>query len=189
MEQSDPTNTAAAIHTVLQAAHFAAIKHAGQKRKGAAAEPYVNHVLEVAGLVAGAIAQPDVNLIAAALLHDTIEDTNTTREELTAAFGSDVTELVLEVTDDKTLPDAERKRRQVEHAPHLSVRAQTIKIADKISNLRGILESPPADWDRSRKEVYFLWGKQVVDGMTAPNPALRHQFDAVFERFQELERT
>ena len=143
---SHPSNAEPALKTtrlVLKAAQFAAVKHASQKRKGAAAEPYINHLIEVAGLVSNAITDPDTNLIAAALLHDTIEDTKTTREELVRAFGSDVADLVVEVTDDKSLPPSQRKRLQVEHAPGLSVRAQVIKIADKILNLRGILYSTP----------------------------------------------
>jgi guanosine-3',5'-bis(diphosphate) 3'-pyrophosphohydrolase len=92
---------------------------------------------------------------------------------------------VVEVTDDKSLPDAVRKRLQVEHAPGLSIRAQVIKIADKISNLRGILYSPPANWDWRRKREYFDWGKQVVDGLTAPNQMLRREFDSVFQRFDQ----
>ena len=174
-----------AIQAVLKAAQFAAIKHAGQKRKGEATEPYINHLIEVAGLVSNAITEPDTNLVTAAFLHDTIEDTKTTKEELVQAFGSDVADLVVEVTDDKSLPDAVRKRLQVEHAPGLSIRAQVIKIADKISNLRGILYSPPANWDWRRKREYFDWGKQVVDGLTAPNQMLRREFDSVFQRFDQ----
>ena len=130
---------------VLKAAHFAAQKHAGQRRKGAAAEPYINHLLEVAELVASALVEPDTNLVVAALLHDTVEDTGVTKEVLVETFGSDVADLVMEMTDDKSLPKAERKRLQIVHASQISVRAQVIKLADKISNLRGILDSPPAD--------------------------------------------
>jgi (p)ppGpp synthase/HD superfamily hydrolase len=171
--QNNATATLEAIQAVLKAAQFAAIKHSGQKRKGAAAEPYINHLIEVAELVSSAITEPDTNLIAAAFLHDTIEDTKTTKEELVRAFGSDVADLVAEVTDDKSLPDTVRKRLQVEHSPGLSVRAQVIKIADKISNFRGILYSPPANWDWRRKREYFDWGKQVVAGLTAPNRELK----------------
>src|ERR1019366_3407964 len=153
-----------AVPAVLKAAHFAAQKHAGQRRKGAAAEPYINHLLEVAELVASALAGPDTNLVIAALLHDTVEDTGTTKEELAETFGSDVADLVMEVTDDKSLPKAERKRLQIVHASQISVRAQVIKLADKISNLRGILASPPADWSVERKRDYFEWAKRVVDG-------------------------
>src|ERR1039458_9038680 len=131
---------------VLKAAHFAAQKHAGQRRKGAAAEPYINHLLEVAELVSSALAEPDTNLVIAALLHDTVEDTGVTKEVLVETFGSDVADLVMEVTDDKSLPKAERKRLQILTTPKKSVRAQVIKLADKIANLRSMLFSPPADW-------------------------------------------
>src|ERR1039458_9601382 len=152
-----------AVPAVLKAAHFAAKKHAGQRRKGAAAEPYINHLLEVAELVASALAEPDTNLVIAALLHDTVEDTGVTKEVLVGTFGSDVADLVMEVTDDKSLPKAERKRLQIVHASQISVRAQVIKLADKISNVRAILSSPPADWNVQRKREYFEWAKRVVD--------------------------
>jgi guanosine-3',5'-bis(diphosphate) 3'-pyrophosphohydrolase len=166
-----------AVQSILTAALFAAEKHARQKRKGIAAEPYINHVLEVAQLVAGALTQPDADLVIAALLHDTVEDTGTTEDELAERFGSDVASLVTELTDDKSLPKQERKRLQVANARKKSVRAQTIKLADKISNLRAILFSPPADWSEHRKAEYFDWAKQVVDGLTAPNPLLKAEFE------------
>src|ERR1039457_5753749 len=121
---------------VLKAGHFAAQKHAGLRRKGAAAEPYINHLLEVAELVSSALAEPDTNLVIAALLHDTVEDTGVTKEVLVETFGSDVADLVMEMPDDKSLPKAERKRLQIVHASQITVRAQVIKLADKISNLR-----------------------------------------------------
>jgi guanosine-3',5'-bis(diphosphate) 3'-pyrophosphohydrolase len=171
---------------VLKAAHFAAQKHAGQRRKGAAAEPYINHLLEVAELVASALAEPDTNLVIAALLHDTVEDTGTTKEELAETFGSDVADLVMEVTDDKSLPKAERKRLQIAHASQISVRSQVIKLADKISNLRGILASPPADWSGERKREYFEWAKRVVDGLSAPNEMLKAEFERLYRQAGSL---
>ena len=171
------------VHRVLEAALFAAEKHAQQKRKGLGGEPYINHLIEVAALVAGSISEPDADLVAAALLHDTIEDTATTKEELIRRFGSDVADLVAEVTDDKTLPKQERKRLQVENAPKKSKRAQIIKLADKISNLRSILYSPPADWNYERKKEYFAWAQRVVDGFSAPNPILKSEFDATLQKF------
>ncbi|HTX36628.1 MAG TPA: HD domain-containing protein [Bryobacteraceae bacterium] len=173
------------LQAVLRAASFAAEKHASQRRKGAAAEPYVNHLLEVAYLVSTALTEPDANLISAALLHDVIEDTGVTKAELIERFGADVADLVAEVTDDKSLPKAERKRLQIVNAPHKSVRAQVIKLADKISNLRAILNSPPANWSFDRRKEYFLWAKQVVDGLSAPNPVLRAEFDQTYRRFEE----
>jgi guanosine-3',5'-bis(diphosphate) 3'-pyrophosphohydrolase len=171
---------------VLKAAHFAAQKHAGQRRKGAAAEPYINHLLEVAELVASALAEPDANLVIAALLHDTVEDAGITKEVLVELFGSDVADLVMEVTDDKSLPKAERKRLQIVHASQISVRAQVIKLADKISNLRGILASPPADWSGERKREYFEWAKRVVDGLSAPNEMLKAEFERLYRQSESL---
>jgi len=170
-------------HAILSAAHFAAQKHTRQRRKGEAGEPYVNHLLEVAELVSSAAAEPDPHMVMAALLHDAIEDAGVTREDLVQRFGSDVADLVAEVTDDKSLPKMERKRLQVENAPHKSVRAQSIKLADKISNLRSMLNSPPAGWDSQRIREYVEWAKRVVDGLAEPNPALKAEFQSTLRKF------
>jgi (p)ppGpp synthase/HD superfamily hydrolase len=146
----------------------------------------VNHLIEVAEMVSSAIDEPDENLIAAALLHDTIEDTKTSREELIEEFGDDVAALVMEVSDDKSLPKAERKRLQIQHAPNLSGRAQIIKIADKISNLRAILFTPPTDWPLRRKREYFDWAKRVVDACPDPNPRLKEEFERTIEQADKL---
>ena len=174
------------IQSILSAVQYAAEKHSGQKRKGAADEPYVNHVIEVAHLVSTAISG-DTNVVIAALLHDVIEDTDVTAAELNRRFGRDVASLVVEMTDDKSLPKEERKLLQIEHAPKMSVRAQTIKLADKISNLQSILSSPPAGWDYKRKRRYFEWGKQVVDALSSPNPVLKAEFERTYQRFQEVQ--
>jgi guanosine-3',5'-bis(diphosphate) 3'-pyrophosphohydrolase len=180
----DESSPAAPVQRILDAAMFAAEKHSAQKRKGAAAEPYVNHVIEVAQLVAGSSDQLDANLVMAALLHDTIEDTHTTREELEREFGSDVAALVVEMTDDKSLPKEVRKELQVQNAPHKSVRSQVIKLADKISNLRSLLASPPANWNDERKRQYFAWARRVADSLSAPNPILKAEFDRTYAKFQ-----
>ena len=119
----------------------------------------------------------NTDLVIAALLHDTIEDAGVTEEELAERFGADVAHLVAEITDDKSLPKQERKRLQIVNAPKKSVRAQTIKLADKISNLRAILSSPPIEWTDQRKTEYFDWARQVVDGLSAPNPVLKAEFE------------
>jgi (p)ppGpp synthase/HD superfamily hydrolase len=180
----DDSIPAAPVERILAAAKFAAEKHAAQKRKGAAAEPYVNHLIEVALLIAGSSEPLDTHLVMAGLLHDTLEDTATTAAELQQAFGTDVAGLVAEVTDDKSLPKEVRKSLQVEHAPHMSVRAQVIKLADKISNLRSILASPPANWSTDRKREYFLWGQRVVSALSHPNPDLKAEFDRTFAQFK-----
>jgi guanosine-3',5'-bis(diphosphate) 3'-pyrophosphohydrolase len=126
------------------------------------------------------LTEPDTNLVMAALLHDTVEDVGVTKEELAEVFGSDVANLVLEVTDDKSLPKQERKRLQIVNAPHKSVRAQVIKLADKISNLRAVLASPPTDWSVQRQREYFEWAKQVVDALSAPSQSLKAEFERLY---------
>ncbi len=165
------------IVKLADAYRFAADRHVGQRRKGEAAEPVVNHLAEVADLVARATAGADVELVVAAVLHDTVEDTDTTFEELAGRFGGRVASLVAEVTDDKTLPLAERKRLQVEHAAHASHGAKVIKIADKTSNLRAMAESPPRNWSEARRAEYLEWGRQVVDNCRGANRWLEDQFD------------
>jgi (p)ppGpp synthase/HD superfamily hydrolase len=163
--------------TVLRAADAAARWHVNQRRKGAAQEPYITHLIEVAMLVAEATAGADHNLIVAALLHDTIEDQGVTREEIAAQFNDDVASLVVEVTDDKKLPKAERKRLQIEHAPDLTPRAKTLKLADKISNLRSLATSPPADWPMQRRIDYVSWTTKVVQGLRGASDLLEQEFD------------
>ena len=185
-DQSDENSTGS-VQRILSAALFAAERHRAQKRKGAAGEPYINHLIEVAELVAESSSTLDTNLVMAALLHDTVEDTSTTGEELERLFGPDVASLVLEVTDDKSLPKEVRKALQVKNAPSKSVRAQTLKLADKISNLRALLTSPPSDWSPQRKRQYFEWAHQVVNGFTFPNAQLKHEFDKAYARISEFD--
>jgi (p)ppGpp synthase/HD superfamily hydrolase len=175
---------AAPVQRILAAAKFASERHSSQKRKGLAAEPYINHLIEVAQLIAESSDRLDTNLVMAGLLHDTIEDTGTTAEELERAFGGDIAGLVVELTDDKSLPKETRKALQVENAPHKSERAQVIKLADKISNLRSLLASPPASWSAERKREYFSWARQVVNALSAPNPRLKAEFDKTFALFR-----
>ena len=163
--------------TVLRAADAAARWHVNLRRKGTAQEPYVTHLLEVAMLVAEATGGADPNLIVAALLHDTIEDQGVTRQEIAAQFNDDVADLVVEVTDNKKLPKAERKRLQIEHAPKLTPRAKILKFADKISNLRSLATSPPADWPMQRRIDYVVWTMEVVQGLRGASDLLEQEFD------------
>lgn len=170
---------------VLRAAAFAAQRHRRQRRLDAERSPYINHPLALADTLAnlGGIADPVV--LCAALLHDTVEDTATTFEEIELAFGARIAAVVREVTDDKTLPKAERKRLQIEHARHISAEAKLVKLADKICNLTDLLDAPPA-WPRQRKRDYFDWTAQVVAGVRGAHPLLEARFDALYARIDEL---
>ncbi len=162
---------------VLKAADAAARWHAHQRRKGTAAEPYVNHLLEAASLVAEATGGEDPNLVAAALLHDAVEDQQISPALIADMWGEDVAGLVMEVTDDKSLDKATQKRLQVENAPHKSRRAKIIKLADKISNLRALAASPPSDWSVTRRLEYVTWARDVAKGLRGANPWLEAEFD------------
>jgi guanosine-3',5'-bis(diphosphate) 3'-pyrophosphohydrolase len=172
------------IKKLLKAAAFAAEKHTDQTRKGANAEPYINHPLEVANLLANIGKIDDTDLLAAALLHDTVEDTGTTPEEIEKLFGKKVRKYVMECTDDKSLPKARRKELQVEHAPHLSRGAKQIKLADKISNITDIMNHPP-DWTIERKLEYVQWGEDVVAGLKGANKKLEKHFDETVRQARE----
>jgi GTP diphosphokinase / guanosine-3',5'-bis(diphosphate) 3'-diphosphatase len=162
---------------VLKAADAAARWHVHKRRKGPAEEPYINHLLEVAVLVAEATGGCDTNLVVAALLHDAIEDLEVPRELIAEAFGDDVASIVVEVTDDKSLPKPERKSAQIATAAMKSPRAKVLKLADKTSNLRAIAESPPKDWSVKRRMEYVQWARRVVEGLRGVNPKLEAQFD------------
>jgi GTP diphosphokinase / guanosine-3',5'-bis(diphosphate) 3'-diphosphatase len=164
------------LPNLLQAISFSAKKHRYQTRKGIDGEPYINHPIEVANILANTGKITDFNILTAAVLHDTVEDTETTAEELTELFGEKVCSIVMEVTDDKTLTKLERKLLQIEHSPHLSPEAKQVKLADKISNVSDILNNPP-DWDEERKREYIVWAKKVVAGLRGVNTELDELFD------------
>ena len=166
------------IVQLARAADYAARQHLGQRRKGERGEPYINHLTEVAALLAEATNGEDAVLLLGGLLHDTIEDTATTFADLEAMFGIEVAELVAEVTDDKSLSQAERKRLQVESTPGKSRRAKLLKLADKTSNLRGLVDSPPVDWSAERLSDYVDWAEQVVKSCRGLNAVLEAGFDA-----------
>ena len=162
---------------IIKAARFAADKHRMQRRKDADASPYINHPIAVADLLANECGVSDPVVLCAALLHDTIEDTDTSEKELRAAFGDEITDVVLEVTDDKTLAKPLRKRLQIEHARHASPRAKLVKLADKTCNLRDMAATPPADWSAQRRAEYFDWAGEVVAGLRGSNTRLEERFD------------
>ena len=172
--------TLADFPLLIDAIAFAAEKHRNQRRKDAEASPYINHPIALARVLAVEGGVTDAVVLAAAVLHDTIEDTQTTAEELRERFGEEITSVAQEVTDDKALDRAERKRLQVEHASHLSSRAKLVKLADKICNVRDVASAPPAGWSLERRREYFDWAKQVVDGMRGIHPGLEAIFDQAY---------
>lgn len=169
------------LRRLTEAFDFAAQAHTGQTRKGKAAEPYINHLADVAARVAKSPAATEAVVIAA-ILHDTVEDTETSLDTLRERFGPEVADLVAEVTDDKSLPKAERKRLQVVHAPDTSLGAKRIKLADKASNLSALADSPPHWWDLSRKREYLAWAREVGAGLRGVDPLLDMAFDEAAER-------
>lgn len=176
------TTTNAGIRLVLQAAQFAAHKHRDQRRKDVEATPYINHPLELAYILSTEGGVTDPLVLAAALLHDTIEDTETTYEELRGAFGVRVADIVIEVTDTKFLGKEARKRLQISKAGRSTAGAKQVKIADKLCNLRDILAGPPKSWGLKRKQEYFDWAKEVMDQVRDANPRLARKFDALYRQ-------
>ena len=174
------------VGLILKALNFAAGKHTNQRRKDSHSSPYINHLIGVAETLWSVGEVRDETLLVAAILHDTIEDTDTTQEEIGAEFGEEVLSLVLEVTDDKSLPKQTRKQLQVEHAPHKSGKAKLLKIADKINNIRDIIKSPPADWSMERKQEYLLWSERVVAGLRGASPELEKQYDTLLAEGKHL---
>ena len=167
---------------LFKALAFAAHKHRDQRRKDAEASPYINHPIALAEVLAGEGGIADAEVLAVALLHDTIEDTDTSLAELQREFGERIAGMVMEVTDDKDLPKAERKRLQIVHAADISPGAKLVKLADKICNLRDVADRPPAKWDLQRRQEYFEWAKQVIDQLRGTHPKLEAAFDAAYRR-------
>lgn len=168
--------------SLLHALAFAADRHRRQRRKGDAGLPYVNHLIEVARLVAEVGHVTDPPTLAAAVLHDVVEDTPTTLEEVEQQFGREVRDLVDECTDDKSLPSSERKRMQIVNAPGASPKAKTIKLADKIANVIDLTNAAPPDWSLERRRNYFDWSEKVVAGLRGTNAALENRYDEALAR-------
>jgi guanosine-3',5'-bis(diphosphate) 3'-pyrophosphohydrolase len=169
------------MQNFIKALVFAADKHRNQRRKDPHASPYINHPIALANVLANEAGIVDEHVIIAAILHDTIEDTETTEQELVQCFGRVVADIVLEVSDDKSLPRAERKRLQIEHAAHISRPAKLVKLADKIANLRDIAGNAPADWSLERRQQYFEWAMAVVNGLRGVHPGLERLFDDAYK--------
>jgi GTP diphosphokinase / guanosine-3',5'-bis(diphosphate) 3'-diphosphatase len=165
---------------LLRALSFAAHKHRDQRRKDVQASPYINHPIALADVLVNEAGVTDLEVLCAALLHDTIEDTRTTPEELEREFGHGIASIVLELTDNKMLKKGTRKRMQIVHAAAASRGAKLVKLADKICNLRDINARPPANWDLGRRREYFDWAKNVVDRLRGAHPGLEAVFDRAY---------
>lgn len=161
----DSATSGSDVQRLLKAISFAAGKHRNQRRKDKDASPYINHPIALAALLNTVGGISDVVVLQAAILHDTVEDTDTSYDELVTHFGRQVADIVMEVTDDKQLEKPRRKALQIEHAPHASREAALVKLADKICNLRDIAASPPERWTLERRQEYFDWARQVVEGL------------------------
>ena len=167
------------ISTLLKAIRFAAEKHRNQRRKDQEASPYINHPIAVAEILFQQGGVMDIVTLVGGILHDTIEDTETTLEELETHFGGEVRAVVQEVSDDKNLPKEERKRLQIENAKDASERARLIKLVDKICNLQDIIASPPANWAVDRKRKYVEWARSVIEQIRGTNSDLERHFDGL----------
>ncbi|WP_353571386.1 HD domain-containing protein [Candidatus Albibeggiatoa sp. nov. BB20] len=169
----------------IRALQFSADKHRNQKRRDASATPYINHPIQVAKILWDIGQVQDEAVLSAALLHDTLEDTDTQADEIDALFGADILGLVQEVSDDKSLPKSERKRLQIVHATTISSQAKLIKLADKIANILDIGQAPPTGWSLERRLEYLDWGEKVVQGLRGINPELETHFDAAIKAVRE----
>lgn len=170
------------LKLLLKALTFSAIKHKNQRRKDVDASPYINHPISLANILCNEAHITDIDVICGALLHDTVEDTETEPEELESEFGLEIKNIVMDVTDDKTLAKHERKQAQIDHAAHISDKAKLVKLADKISNLRDVSVNPPHSWSLQRRQAYFDWAKKVIDQLRGVNPQLENIFDSAYSR-------
>lgn len=169
------------MQKIILAANFAANKHRDQRRKDREASPYINHPLALAFVLTNEVTGiTNEDVIAAAILHDTIEDTDTSTTEISNLFGDTVLSIVLELTDDKTLTKETRKQLQIDNASKLSREAKLVKLADKICNVRDMAYSPPVNWSLERQLEYFEWSKAVIDGLRGTHSELEALFDHAY---------
>lgn len=168
------------LKLLLRALQFAAIKHKNQRRKDVESSPYINHPISLASILCNEAHITDIEVICGALLHDTVEDTETKPHEIENIFGLVIKNIVMDVTDDKSLKKEERKQAQIEHAAQISDKAKLVKIADKISNLRDLAANPPPKWSLKRRQQYFEWARDVIDQIRGVNPDLEKIFDLAY---------
>jgi guanosine-3',5'-bis(diphosphate) 3'-pyrophosphohydrolase len=174
------------VGLVLKTIRFAAEKHNDQRRKDSKSSPYINHPIQVAEMLWTMGEVREDALLVASILHDTLEDTATSPEEIRTQFGEEVLALVLEVTDDKSLPQQVRKQHQIESAPHKTRNAKLLKLADKICNVRDLIDSPPRSWSLGRKREYLLWTEKVVAGLRGASARLESHYDELLARGKNL---
>jgi hypothetical protein len=165
---------------LLKAINFAADSHRNQRRKNAEQTPYINHPIGVAYILAEIGQVTDLDTLIGAILHDTVEDTDATLDEIEEQFSAKIRQIVADVSDDKSLPKAERKKLQIEHAPHACPEAQLVKLGDKIHNLESLLEDPPRFWNVVQIQGYFVWAKQVCDQVRGVNSSLDAKLDQIY---------
>ena len=180
------TFSADEIQILLVSLRFSSEKHRNQRRKDPEASPYINHPIQVGETIWRVGKIYDITTVMAGLLHDTVEDTQTTLEEIEEHFGLEVANVVKEVTDDKSLPAAERKRLQIEHAPHISPRAKWVKLSDKICNIADITHNPPKTWSLNRQIAYLDWTEQVVKGLRGCSVELEAYYDQILKEGRHL---
>ncbi len=173
------------LNELIKALAFASAKHRDQRRKDVCASPYINHPIQLVDVLTNEAGVTDINVLQAAVLHDTIEDTKTTKEELQQHFGQRICNIVLEVSDDGNLCRNERKQAQISDAAELSNEAKLVKLADKICNLRDVADNPPAGWNVHRRQEYFDWALAVIDGLRGIHPGLESIFDETYTKRPE----
>jgi len=172
---------------LLQAISFAANKHRNQRRKNKECTPYINHPIRVSTSIAEIGGITDVIALAAAVLHDTVEDTETSYEEVKERFGKEIADVVMEVTDNKSLSKVERKKLQIVNAPHKSHAAKLVKLADKLDNLTDLLKETPKGWNQQVIYGYFVWSYKVVEGLRGTNEKLEAALDDIFSQVINFE--
>uniref|UniRef100_A0A0A9XSU8 Guanosine-3',5'-bis(diphosphate) 3'-pyrophosphohydrolase MESH1 n=1 Tax=Lygus hesperus TaxID=30085 RepID=A0A0A9XSU8_LYGHE len=177
--------TAALLPQIIKCANFCAVKHQSQRRKNKDQTPYINHPIGVAYILTEEAGVSDPDVIMAALLHDTVEDTDTTFSEIETLFGANIKSIVEEVTDDKSLPKMTRKQLQIDHAPTSSHQAKLVKLADKLYNLRDLHRETPVGWTPERVKEYFIWASQVVEGLRGTNKTLEDKLDNILSEHVE----
>jgi GTP diphosphokinase / guanosine-3',5'-bis(diphosphate) 3'-diphosphatase len=173
------------LKLLFKALAFAANKHKNQRRKDVESSPYINHPISLVTILCNEAQVTDVLTICGALLHDTVEDTETTADELAREFNADIRDIVMDVTDDKSLHKEQRKQAQIDHATQISDRAKLVKLADKISNMRDVIANPPANWSLQRRQAYFDWSLQVIDQLRGTHAGLEALFDEVYAQRPE----
>ncbi|EFO18322.1 hypothetical protein LOAG_10172 [Loa loa] len=170
------------ISLIIEAVDLAARRHRQQRRKDAAQTPYVNHPIGVAYILTSEGQITDTTTIIAAILHDIVEHTKTTDEEIRKMFGDEIADIVKECTMVRSMKREARMKSELEKASKLSHKAKLVQLADKLNNIRDIERGTPLGWTKQHVTEYIIFAKDLLSKIRGIHGPLESALDDIINK-------